>query len=172
MNALNCTAFCFHRFCYLIDINMCNKGNLRHILYAKTVWNCPLPASPTLLSTEVPPDCTFSLPLLSFPSSEILFLQLLSLACLPLSLPQTPILFRQRPKFKAWQAQHLPLRQKSTSETQHPVIHIFVTTKDGVSACLGLAFSQTLSKVHNKDSKILKKKQLGGNSRRILFAFF
>lgn len=65
--------------------------------------------------------------------------------CLPPFLRQTPIFFRRRSEFKSWQPS---LRQKSTSEIQHPVIHMFVTTVDGVSARLGVSFqSDTLKKV-------------------------
>lgn len=103
----------------------------------------PLPASPHTLRGWGP-SRSHTLPytpfFLSPPSLSDLFL-LTPFVCLPPSLLQTPILFRQRSEFNSWRP---PLRQKSTSEIQHPVIHFFVTAVDGVTARPGLAFSQTL----------------------------
>lgn len=91
--------------------------------------------------------------------SLILLFKLLSV-CLPPSLHQTLIVFRQRSEFKSLRP---ALRQKSTSEIQRCVIHIFVTTVDGVTAFPGVSSqSDTLkSPLQNQAGKIFKKKQLG-----------
>lgn len=133
----------------------------------------PLPASPTLPEVEVPLDPTFSLPLLYFFRS-------LPLRSFPFnSFPSSASLhpFSRHPSSSdrghsssLGGPRQLPLRQKSTSEIQRLVIQIFVTTVDGVTTPPGLAFSQQLKKsLQNQAGKVFKKKQLGENSRGILY---